>query len=108
MEWWLYYWNDDYTIEIVAIIFLYKLISSSFVIIPSHTSYTSSNGRERGSRVKEERRSERAIFLEYCKHYIFSTFSKRSAATRGVGKFMVHYWNGGYTIEKVAHYWNGG
>ena len=21
---------------------------------------------------------------------------------------MTHYWNGGYTIEKVAHYWNGG
>ena len=21
---------------------------------------------------------------------------------------MAHYWNGGYTIEKVAHYWNGG
>ena len=19
---------------------------------------------------------------------------------------MTHYWNGGYTIEKVAHYWN--
>ena len=59
LEWWLYYWNGFYTIEIVAIIFLYKLISSSFVNIPSHTSYTSSNGRERGSRVKKERRSER-------------------------------------------------
>ena len=47
--------NGGYTIEIVAIIFLYKLISSSFVIIPSHTSYTSLNGRERGSRVKKER-----------------------------------------------------
>ena len=56
---WLYYWNDGYTIEIVVIIFLYKLISSSFVIILSHTSYTSLNGREKGSRVKEERRSER-------------------------------------------------
>ena len=56
LEWWLYYWNGGYTIEIVAIIFLYKLISSSFVIIPipSHTSYTSLNGREKGSRVKEE------------------------------------------------------
>ena len=78
MEWWLYYWNGGYTIEkvahfgmvahywnggytieIVAKIVLYKLISSSFVIIPSHTSYTSPNGREKGSRVKEERRSER-------------------------------------------------
>ena len=49
-----HYWNDGYTIEIVAIIFLYKLISSSFVIIPSHTSHTSLNGREKGSRVKEE------------------------------------------------------
>ena len=51
-----HYWNGGYTIEIVAIIFLYKLISSSFVIIPipSHTSYTSLNGREKGSRVKEE------------------------------------------------------
>ena len=59
LEWWLYYWNGGYTIEIVAIIFLYKLISSSFVIISSHTSHTSQNGNERGSRVKEERRSER-------------------------------------------------
>ena len=65
LEWWLYYWNGGYTIEIVAIIFLYKLISSSFVIIPSHTSHTSHtfhtslNGREKGSRVKEERQSER-------------------------------------------------
>ena len=59
LEWWLYYWNGGYTIEIVAIIFLYKLISSSFVIIPFHTSHTSQNGRERGSRVKEERRSKR-------------------------------------------------
>ena len=79
-----HYWNDGYTIEkvahywnggytigmvtillkrwltigMVAIIFLYKLISSSFVIIPSissHTSYTSLNGREKGSRVKKER-----------------------------------------------------
>ena len=49
-----HYWNGGYTIEMVAIIFLYKLISSSFVIIPSHTSYTSLNGREKGSRVKEE------------------------------------------------------
>ena len=58
LEWWLYYWNGGYTIEIVAIIFLYKLIPSSFVIIPSHTShtsYTSLNGREKGSRVKKER-----------------------------------------------------
>ena len=55
---WLYYWNGGYTIEIVVIIFLYKLISSSFVIIPSisfHTSHTSLNVREKGSRVKEER-----------------------------------------------------
>ena len=75
LEWWLYhwnggytiekvahYWNGGYTIEIVAIIFLYKLISSSFVIIPQisfHSSHTSPNGRERGSRVKEERRSKR-------------------------------------------------
>ena len=29
-----HYWNGGYTIGIVAIIFLYKLISSSFVIIP--------------------------------------------------------------------------
>ena len=36
LEWWLYYWNGGYTIEIVTIIFLYKLISSSFVVIPSH------------------------------------------------------------------------
>ena len=52
-----HYWNGGYTIEIVAIIFLYKLISSSFLIIPitSHTSYTSLNGREKGSRVKKER-----------------------------------------------------
>ena len=50
-----HYWNDGYTIEMVAIIFLYKLISFSFVIIPSHTSYTSLNGREKGSRVKKER-----------------------------------------------------
>ena len=50
-----HYWNGGYTIEIVAIIFLYKLISSTFVIIPSHTSYTSLNGREKGSRVKKER-----------------------------------------------------
>ena len=49
-----HYWNGDYTIGMVAIIFLYKLISSSFVIIPSHTSYTSLNGKEKGSRVKEE------------------------------------------------------
>ena len=49
-----HYWYGDYTIGMVAIIFLYKLISSSFVIIPSHTSYTSLNGREKGSRVKEE------------------------------------------------------
>ena len=55
----IHYWNGGYTIKIVAIIFLYKLISSSFVIIPSHTPYTSLNGREKGSRVKEERRSER-------------------------------------------------
>ena len=54
-----HYWSGGYTIEIVAIIFLYKLISSSFVIISSHTSYTSLNGREKGSRVKEESRSER-------------------------------------------------
>ena len=54
-----HYWNGGYTIEIVAIIFLYKLIFSSFVIISSHTSYTSLNGREKGSRVKEERQSER-------------------------------------------------
>ena len=47
LKWWL-------NIEIVAIIFLYKLISSSFVIISSHTSYTSLNEREKGSRVKEE------------------------------------------------------
>ena len=59
LEWWLYYWNGGYIIGMVAIIFLYKLISSSFVIIPSHTSYTSLNGREKGSRVKEERQSER-------------------------------------------------
>ena len=55
LEWWLYYWNGGYTIEkvahywndgytigtieIVAIIFLYKLISSSFVIIPSHPTH---------------------------------------------------------------------
>ena len=51
--------ESGYTIEIVAIIFLYKLISSSFVIITSHTSYTSLNGREKGSRVKEESRSEK-------------------------------------------------
>ena len=44
LKWWLtigmvaHYWNDGYTIEMVAIIFLYKLISSSFVIIPSRTS----------------------------------------------------------------------
>ena len=49
-----HYWNGGYTIEIVTIIFLYKLISSSFVIISSHTSYTSLNRREKGSRVKEE------------------------------------------------------
>ena len=55
----VHYWNGGYTIEIMDIIYLYKLISSSFVIIPSHTSYTSPNGREKGSRVKEERRSER-------------------------------------------------
>ena len=54
-----HYWNGGYTIGTVAIIFLYKLISSSFVIIPSHTSYTSLNGREKGSGVKEERQSER-------------------------------------------------
>ena len=42
LKWWL-------TIEMVAIIFLYKLISSSFVIIPSHTSLS-----ERERRVKEE------------------------------------------------------
>ena len=36
LELWQYYWNGGYTIEIVAIIFLYKLISSSFVIISSH------------------------------------------------------------------------
>ena len=47
-----HYWNGGYTIEMLAIIFLYKLISS-------HTSYTSLNGREKGSRVKEENRSER-------------------------------------------------
>ena len=50
-----HYWNGVYTIELVAIIFLYKLISSLFVIIPSHTSHTSLNGREKGSRVKKER-----------------------------------------------------
>ena len=44
LKWWL-------TIEMVAIIFLYKLISSSFVIIPSHTSLSK---RERERRVKEE------------------------------------------------------
>ena len=42
LKWWL-------TIGMVAIIFLYKLISSSFVIIPSHTSLS-----ERERRVKEE------------------------------------------------------
>ena len=42
LKWWL-------TIEMVAIIFLYKLISSSFVIILSHTSLS-----ERERRVKEE------------------------------------------------------
>ena len=49
-----HYCNGGYTIGMVAIIFLYKLISSSFVIIPSHTSYISLNGREKGSGVKEE------------------------------------------------------
>ena len=55
LKWWLtigmvaHYWNGGYTIEMVAIIFLYKLISSSFVIIPSHTSLS-----ERERRVKEE------------------------------------------------------
>ena len=44
-----HYWNGGYTIEMVAIIFLYKLISSSFVIISSHTSLS-----ERERRVKEE------------------------------------------------------
>ena len=42
LKWWL-------TIEMVAIIFQYKLISSSFVIISSHTSLS-----ERKRRVKEE------------------------------------------------------
>ena len=23
-------------------------------------------------------------------------------------EWWLYYWNGGYTIEKVAHYWNGG
>ena len=32
-------WNGSYTIEILVIIFLYKLISSSFVVIPSHPTH---------------------------------------------------------------------
>ena len=35
----------------------------------------------------------RAIFLECCKHYNFSPFSERSAAARGVGKFVPNHVN---------------
>ena len=35
----------------------------------------------------------RAIFLECCKHYNFSPFSERSAAVRGVGKFVPNHVN---------------
>ena len=64
-----HYSNGGYTIEMVAIIFLYKLISSSFVIIPSHTSL-SEREREKGEG-RELKRKLRAIFLECYKHYIF-------------------------------------
>ena len=45
----------------------------------------------------------RTIFLECCKHCIFSPFSERSVAARGVGKFVPNHVN---IVCRLSYYSN--